>query len=175
MMKFIGNFKNWVKPEWIQELTENEGISSPRDLWKREGIHEEDLVTDDNGYSIHNVTQYVFKEADVSFRDELSRTLPHISHEGEVNWWFTKYLPGQYLPVHRDLGGQIGIDNSKIKRYWMPFTPYEVGHIYLYENSIIAPYEVGDLFEMPDPSAQHAAANLGVSVRIILNIGIDLI
>jgi hypothetical protein len=57
----------------------------------------------------------------------------------------------------------------------MPFTPYEVGHIYLYENSIIAPYEVGDLFEMPDPSAQHAAANLGVSVRIILNIGIDLI
>lgn len=173
MMKFIGNFKNWVKPEWVQELTENEGIPAPRDLWKYEFFHEEDLITN-RVYSMHEVTQYVFKEKNVSFRDELTQTMPHISREGEVSWWFTKYLPGQYLPVHRDLGGGIGVANDKIKRYWMAFTPYEVGHIYLYENSIIAPYEVGDLFEMPDPSAQHGAANLGVKVRIILNIVVEL-
>jgi hypothetical protein len=174
-MKYIGNFKDWIKQEWVKELTENQGIASPRDLWKREAIHEEDLVTDSKGHSIHNVTQYVFREEDVSFRDELTKTLPHVSRQGEVNWWFTKYLPGQYLPVHRDLGGQIGVDNSKVKRYWMPFTPYEVGHIYLYENTIIAPYQVGDLYEMPDPSAQHGAANLGETVRIILNVGVDLV
>ena len=175
MMKYIGNFKEWVKPEWVRELTDNEGIAAPGDLWKREGIHEEDLVCDNNGYSIHSVTHYVFKETDVSFRDELTSTLPYISRGGEINWWFTKYLLGQYLPVHRDLGGRIGVDNDKIKRYWMPFTPYEVGHIYLYENSIIAPYQVGDLYEMPDPSAQHGAANLGANIRIILNIGVDLV
>lgn len=170
-MIFIGNYKNWIKDSWVKELLTKEGIASPRDLWLKEEQHAEDKVSESKGYSLDSFLHYTFREEDVSFRSEIDQTLPYVP-KGDLNWWFTKYLPGQYLPVHRDLGGQIGIDNKNIERYWMPFTPYEVGHIYLYENSIIAPYEVGDLYLMPDPDAQHGAANLGCTPRIILNIGV---
>lgn len=170
-MKYIGNYKDWIKQSWIDELSANTGIAAPRDLWKKEKQHAEDLVTRDSGYSLDSVCHYVFREEDVSFRKDLTDTLPYVP-SGDLNWWFTKYLLGHYLPAHRDLGGELGRSNDRIERYWMPFTPYEVGHIYLYENSIIAPYEVGDLYQMPDPSAQHGAANLGQNVRIILNIGV---
>jgi hypothetical protein len=170
-MKYIGNYKDWIKTSWVEELLENQGVAAPRDLWLKEGKHDEDYVSESKGYPLDSVTHYVFREEDVSFREELTNTLPYVS-DGDLNWWFTKYFPGQFLPVHRDLNGMIGIDNPNIERYWMPFTEYEVGHIYLYEHSIIAPYEVGDLYLMPDPSARHGAVNLGSTIRIILNIGV---
>ena len=30
-MKYLGNYKNWIKPEWISELISNQGTARPCD------------------------------------------------------------------------------------------------------------------------------------------------
>ena len=31
-MKFIGNYKEWIKPEWIEMILSTEGYVAPRDV-----------------------------------------------------------------------------------------------------------------------------------------------
>ena len=43
----------------------------------------------------------------------------------------------------------------------MPLTNYEIGHIFIYEEQMIAPFNAGDLFEF-EHNAPYASINLGV-------------
>ena len=43
----------------------------------------------------------------------------------------------------------------------MPLTNYEMGHLFIYEDQMIAPFNSGDLFEF-EHNAPYASVNLGI-------------
>lgn len=163
-MILLGNYKDWIKPEWLDEILSTDGIAAPRDLLKKENMHSEDLRVKDAGYSIDKVYYNLFESDKVNFKLDI----PGIN-KGKVKWWITRMSPGQMMPVHVD--PRIGTVEN-VKRYWMPWTDWEQGHIFVYEDKVISNYRAGDLFLMPDSMAVHGAANVGLTTRITLNIGV---
>lgn len=163
-MILIGNYKDWIDQRWIEEILSTDGIAAPRDLLKKENPHSEDLKVRDAGYSMDRVYYHLFESDKVSFK----LNIPGVS-KGKLMWWITRMSPGQLMPVHVD--PRIGIVD-RVKRYWMPWTDWEPGHVFVYEDQVITNYRAGDLFLMTDPMAIHGAANVGLTTRITLNIGV---
>ena len=165
-MKYIGNFSDWIKEEWVDEILNGQGLAAPRDMFAKEKqeLHKEDIRVKEAGYDMSAFYYTLFEQQHVSFNLDI----PGVP-KGEIRWWITKMVPGQFMPVHQD----PRITTVKnIERYWMPWTDWECGHIFLYEDSITTRYHRGDLFLMTDPNALHGAANIGTKPRITLNIGI---
>jgi hypothetical protein len=163
-MEFIGNYKDWLKQEWVEEIMKSNGIAAPRDLLKGQDLHSEDKRVKDAGYNINEFYYSLFEKDNLSF----SLNVPGLPL-GEVRWWITKMMPGQFMPVHTD--PRIGIIEN-IERYWMPWTDWTNGHVFVYKDTVVSNYKAGDLYMMEDPEALHGAANVGLIPRITLNIGI---
>ena len=163
-MEYIGNFKDWLNPEWIEEILAGNGKCSPRDLLLTEEPHSEDIRVKKAGYSMSAFYYSLFESDDVSF--ELA--IPGIP-SGNVRWWITKMTPGQFMPMHRD-PRITKIDN--IERFWMPWTNWDYGHVFAYKDTVVSNYNAGDLYKMTDADALHGSANIGLTSRITLNIGV---
>lgn len=169
-LKFICNVRNWLKQSWIDEVSATTGFRAPVDLFKKEKqeLHEEDIRAKNSGYSLDAFYYTLIEKPHLNFEIP---NIPGISN-GEVHWWITKMVPGQFMPVHRD----PRITTKKnIERYWMPWTDWECGHIFSYEDTVVGGYRKGDLFLMENPDALHGAANIGLTPRITLNIGVERI
>jgi hypothetical protein len=52
----------------------------------------------------------------------------------------------------------------------MPLTDYQPGHIFIYRNTFINNYKAGDLYKYDISTEIHGAANIGHTVRIILQV-----
>lgn len=167
-LKFICNVGDWLKEDWITEALICEGSRAPVDLFQKEKqeLHKEDLKAIESGYSLDAFYYTLIEKQHLKFNMPQIPGLP----DGEVHWWLTKMSPGQFMPVHRD----PRITTIKnIERYWMPWTDWDYGHIFCYENTVVTDYRRGDLFLMEDPDAMHGAANIGSTMRITLNIGVE--
>lgn len=167
-LKLICNVRDWLKQSWIDEALVVPGLRSPIDLFQKEKqvLHGEDIKAKNSGYLLDAFYYTLIEKRHLSF--DLSE-IPDIC-EGKVHWWITRMAPGQFMPVHRD--PRITTLNN-IQRYWMPWTDWECGHIFCYEDTVVGEYQKGDLFLMENPDALHGAANIGLTSRISLNIGVE--
>jgi len=169
-LKLICNVEDWLKQSWIDEALAATGSRAPMDLFQKEKqeLHEEDIKAKNSGYLLDAFYYTLIEKQHLSF--DLSE-IPGMC-EGKVHWWITRMVPGQFMPVHRD----PRITTKKnIKRYWMPWTDWECGHIFCYEDTVVSGYRKGDLFLMENPDALHGAANIGLTPRITFNCGVEKI
>ena len=163
-MKFLGNFKHWIRPDWLEFVLNNRGMGRPRDGKKPDSLEEELEYTKarNAGYKDDSVYFWMFDKTTVDF----SIPQPPFIHN-EFHWWITKMLPGNFMPIHIDPHTLI---EKNSERFWIPLQDYEPGHIFLYENQIITDYKAGDVWKYENSSALHGAANIGYTPRIILQI-----
>jgi hypothetical protein len=163
-MNYIGNFKDWIQPHWLEFALNNQGIGRPRD-GKKSNSAEEELEyrkARAAGYKDDAVYFWMFDKNIVDF---FIPQPPFI--DKEFHWWITKMLPGNFMPIHID---PHTLTEKNSQRFWIPLQDYEPGHIFLYENQVITDYKAGDVWKYNDSSALHGAANIGHTPRIVLQI-----
>lgn len=158
-MKYIGNFKNWINSSWRQEILSIEGQARPRDWPPINAVESAEYRKyQEAGYDLSAVNWWVYEEKDLSFKI----TPPWCTKE--IHWWFTKLLPGQYMPMHVD----PHVASKPCKRYWMPFQDYCPGHIFVYGNNMINNYREGDVYMFDQEFDIHGSANIGHVPRVML-------
>ena len=135
-MRILDNFKDWINPEWIKHCTDKHGL-------KQNGNKGE------QHFAFEGFTWELYDRHNTDF--QVAPPFDFGTHNWE--WWIKKLLPGDGFPVV--------ILTETTRRLWMPLTDYEMGHIFIYEEQMIAPFSSGDLFEF-EHNAPYAAVNLGV-------------
>ena len=94
-MKYIGNFENWIKPEWIEYMLANNG--TPRPSGGRNPESEEFKQATAAGYDLSQTYWYIYEPDTFPFE-----VTPPVEIEGKFLWWFIKMLPGNIMPMHQD-------------------------------------------------------------------------
>ena len=160
-MIFLGNHRSWINQDWINEVTSRTGYARPKD-WQPAYLHE--TIEYDKakaaGYNLSDIHFWLFDKTNTSF----DLTPPWVT--GEYHWWITKMNPGQFTPMHRD-PHTVG---RPCKRYWMPLLDYAPGHIFVYKDSTFLNYSAGDVYSYEDSTDMHGAANIGHTVRLVLQV-----
>lgn len=157
-MKYIGNFNEWIKPEFIDYMMNNDGTSRPSAGGNPDS--EEFRKAKEHGYDLSQTYWYIYEPNTFPFKVELP-----FSSELDFIWWGIKMKPGNFMPVHRDPHTY----NEKYKnltRYWMALQDWEPGHIFMYEDQTLVNYKKGDVYSYPDPQAIHCACNIGNTPRL---------
>lgn len=158
-MKFIGNYDSWIDPQWKEKILSTEGQARPRD-WPPESAVEsaEYNKYEIAGYDLNAVNWWVYEKKDLG----IDITPPWCGKD--IHWWFTKLLPGQFMPMHTDPHAH----DRPCKRYWMPLQNYTPGHVFIYKDKMIKDYVAGDVYEFEDSTDIHGASNIAHSPRIML-------
>ena len=52
----------------------------------------------------------------------------------------------------------------------LPFTDWEPGHVFMYENTVLTDYRAGDMYKFENPMALHGSCNIGTKPRIVLQV-----
>jgi hypothetical protein len=177
-MKFIGNHSNWLKPEWVKYVLENDGKEMPKWEFQENGILDAIARGDraefcefqkkyeEVGYRHDSLLYYVFEQDNFPFELTLPPFVDLKPNQGAY-WNLFKYKPGHLLPIHSD---RIPKFEKNCVRYWMSWLDWQDGHILVYENTMVADYKAGDTFVFPDPFGVHGAANIGLTTRISFQI-----
>jgi len=159
-VKYIGNFAEFIKDEWITEVLSGRGKARPKD-WPPAYTQEsnEYKKARDAGYDLEGIHWYVFDSGeDLSFQIEF----PFLKNEN--HWWITKLYPGQYMPMHSD----PHVYEQDGTRYWIPLQDYHPGHVFIYNDTLMTDYKKGDVFVFYDSYDIHGAANIGHIPRLSL-------
>lgn len=168
-MKYIGNYNHWIKDEWINYITNNDGANIPRDYPSEERNSEGALKPFSNtGWSPTCVCCITYDKNNLPFKIELPTKFDDYDFDGcESEWWFVKFPCGMGQPIHQDYDKNP--EAVELKRLWMPLQDYELGHIFIYEDTLITGYKKGDVYMYDDKDAWHTAGNLGYHLRISIN------
>ena len=160
-MRYQGNYKDWVNPLWEHLVLTRTGQARPRD-WPADTAAEANEYKryKEAGYDLTAVNWWVYEERDLN----ISIAPPWTT--GEVHWWITKLLPGQYMPMHTD----PHTHGRSCKRFWVPLQDYHPGHIFMYRDQVMTNYKAGDVYTYIDPTDLHGAANIGHIPRIVLQV-----
>jgi hypothetical protein len=172
MLIHRGNHKDWIDPAWIEWLLTHSGTLLPKDRLENGTL--DSLIHDMGGeefswftkygYDPHSTFCSQFKWSDPPEKFPFKLEFSFI--EGVVKRWVIfKYTPGQFVPMH--------VDDKRFpgeRRFIMPLTPWEPGHIMINNNEYIKDYQVGDLLEFDDAEIEHGAANIGKNTRLLLSI-----
>lgn len=165
-MKFITNLADKIDPKWLEEVLSKNGMFRPRDGAKPNTteMHDEYDKARAAGYSDTGTYFQMFDKTNCSF------DIPEFHTCGrKMHWWIIKMMPGDFMPMHIDPHTHYEKNSS---RFWMPLIDWEMGHIFVYEDQVIANYKAGDLWEYTDAQALHGAANIGLVPRVILQISL---
>jgi len=103
---------------------------------------------------------WYFKHTDVPFD-----IVPPWLTSDDYYWWLVKMHPSQYMNMHEDPDVE-----KNVIRYWMPWTDYEPGHVFIIDNELITDYKAGDVFAYKRPQAYHGSANIGYTTRYVLQV-----
>jgi hypothetical protein len=173
-MKYVGNFRHLIKDEWIEEVMKAPGKLVPKDYFPEGATkyidanlgdaeyNEDEARWFESGYKVSDTFFSVIYDCDLNFKIDL----PFASSNAHL--WFTRMEPGQFIPIHVDRGRSNAGDN--LKGYWMAWTDWEPGHVFMYEDEAISGYKVGDVYIYEDPRAIHCAVNIGMNTRLALQI-----
>lgn len=163
-MKLLGNYADWINPRWIDFVKQNRGTARPQDggVPKGEVGAKEWQKVKDAGYSDNDIYFYMFDKSNTDF-DIVN--LPWTNKN--FHWWIIKMLPGNFMPVHVD-PHTLREDNSE--RFWIPLQNWDIGHIFVYENTVAVDYKKGDVWQYSNAAAQHGAANIGYTTRLVLQV-----
>jgi hypothetical protein len=159
-MKYIGNFKDWIKNEYVEYLLTNDVTQRPNTHGENPDS-EEFRIAAEVGYDLSKTWWYHYCEKNTPF----DITAP-IETDKKIMWWFIKMNPGNYMPVHRDPHVTQNSNFSNCTRFWMPLQDYQPGHIFVYKNIFMTDYKAGDLWAYTDPSEIHGACNISYSPRL---------
>ena len=165
-MKLIGNFKNWIQEEWIEEILSSRGDGRPAEGQKPNSpeMELEYLKAKQAGYKDDEIYFWMFDKNNTSF--DIPRP-PWIAENKKFHWWITKMLPGQFMPMHVD-PHTLYEDNSE--RYWVPLQDWQEGHVFMYKDIVITSYKKGDVWMYENSNAVHGAANIGHVPRLVLQV-----
>lgn len=158
-MIFMGNYADWLKPEWIDYLLNNSGFPRPGTKKLENSFEEQqNSYVNNNGYE---ETVYWYKFTPENFPFELTPPF------GQAKlWWFVKLLPGNLIPLHTDQDEETG---NRTTLYWMSLTDYEPGHLFVCKDQLHTGYKKGDLFKLEHANDLHGSCNIGFTPRIIFN------
>lgn len=181
-MKLVGNFRDWLKDEWLDYVYNNEGLPQPKfefesndilgavERGDRAEFCEYQKRYTESGYDLKSLMYYIFDSSNFPFDIGVPPWIEEFNKETKGMYYnLFKYQPGHLLPMHSDRTTKF---EKNCKRYWMSWKDYEDGHILIYDNELISPYKAGDVFEFTDPFAPHGAANIGLSTRITFQVTI---
>jgi hypothetical protein len=158
-MNFLGNYKDWIKPELIEYLLSNDGVRRP-DAGENPDCEEFKLAPS-VGYDLSKTWWHFYNEKSFPFEIQLP-----FETDQKFTWWFIKMMPGHYMPMHRDPHVTKDSDKSNCSRYWMPLQDYSPGHVFIYDDEMITRYTAGDLWKYTDANAIHGACNIGYLPRL---------
>lgn len=158
-MKYIGNYAHWVDPLWEHLILTRTGQARPRDWPPASAVESAEYSKYQTaGYDLNAVNWWVYEEKDLAIDIVTPWT------QGSIHWWFTKMMPGQFMPMHTDPHAH----GRSCNRYWMPLQDYEPGHVFIYGDEMVSGYKAGDVFMFNDERDQHGAANIGHTPRLML-------
>lgn len=156
-MKYIGNYSNWIRPEWVDYLLTHNGTPRPSTASENPDTEEFRIATQ-VGYDLSQTWWYHYSEKSCPLE-----LIPPIPVDNDYMWWFIKLLPGGMMPVHRD---PHVLEKHNVTRYWMPLQDYTPGHMFVYNNLFMTDYKAGDLWCYTDANEIHGCANIGYTPRL---------
>jgi hypothetical protein len=174
-MKLLANYKDWIKPEWVEEALALEGYKVPHDFFKdnkltleeQAGLREAMDPSEREIYDVYGTEGVFFHLLESSlFSFEVDHP-PWIATGETFCWEVIKMYTGEFIPVHRDI---LKHQDPKSKRFWVPMLDWKEGHIFMYEDLYVHNYKAGDVFLYDDPRALHSAINIGTDVRLIMQV-----
>ena len=84
-----------------------------------------------------------------------------------------EYTPGNGIPLHTDsfnaFKNKYGQDDRRITRYFVAVSPWDWGHILQVHDKVIANWEVGDSYEIPE-GIYHLSCNFGIAPKYSLTV-----
>ena len=164
-MRFVGNYKDYINQEWIDYISTARGTAGPAERKVSEHPEEdaEFQKLKNAGYDSDAIYHYTFIPDIVPF------TLPQppFAPTSNFKWWFSKMLPGNFMPMHID-AHVYHLPNSR--RFWIPLQDWKPGHIFMYEDRVITNYKAGDVWVYDDTQALHGVANIGYEHRLVLQV-----
>jgi len=168
-MKYIGNYEHWIKQEWVDYMSENDGFLYPKELGERVKESSIQASLGDSEWDMSCICCVSWEPSNFPFTVD---SLPMDTTGWDYEWWFLKLKPGMGQPWHRDY--PVNEKYKETKRYWMPLQDYEGGHLFIYEDvdntvKVLTDYKKGDLYEYIDDDIFHTAASLGKRKRLTLN------
>jgi hypothetical protein len=152
-MKYKGNYKSWIDPQWIDHMSCNSGIVCPDQL-----VGEQLELEKYQHFSHARWRVYNHTNTDLYLE-------PPLELNQSWHWWMVRQDSGDSMPVHRDPHAVL---EKNVRRFWMPLQDYVRGHVFVYEDSMIVNYTAGDLYEFNNEDAEHFSANLGFEPRYTL-------
>lgn len=163
-MYFLGNYKDWINPNWIDYIMASRGYGRPLEGPRPDSLEMEQEYAKARaaGYKDTDIYFWMFDKDNVNFE---ILTPPFVN--SNYHWWITKMMPGNFMPMHIDPHTMI---EKNSKRYWMPFQDWQDGHIFMYKDQVITNYKAGDVFCYQDSNAIHGAVNIGYTPRIVLQV-----
>lgn len=171
-MKYIGNYAHWLDPQWRATVLTTVGQAMPRNkhiLTKEQFGDAANSVQHDQyemykaaGYAMDAVNWWIYEKEDIDLGE---LTVPW-SSGNEIHYWFSKILPGQFMPMHRD----PHVYERTCRRYWIATQDYEPGHIFVYKDEMVKDYKTGDVYEFENENDLHGCANISFSPRVIMQI-----
>ena len=179
-MKFIGNYAEWLKPEWVEYVLNNDGHEMPKyefqendllgsiERGERAEFCEFQKKYEAVGFKHDSLLYYLFDENNFPFEVTLPPFIQLKEGQGYC-WNLFKYKPGNLLPVHSD---RVTKFEKNCERYWMSWQDWQDGHILIYEDTMIAPYKAADTYRFTNPFGTHGAANIGLTPRITFQVTI---
>ncbi len=159
-LRYVGNFKDWIRPEWVEFFMTEQGQPRPPSIPIDEYHTRVYQKARDSGYDMNAVHFWYFKHTDAPFE-----IIPPWLTSKEYYWWMVKMLPAQYMNMHEDPDVE-----KKVIRYWMPWTDYEPGHVFIINNELVTDYKAGDVFAYVEQNAYHGSANIGYTTRLVLQV-----
>jgi hypothetical protein len=157
-MLFVGNYKDWIKPEWIEFLLANDGTKRPSGGENPDC--EEFRMATSVGYDMTKTYWHHYTGAKFPFE-----IAPPFTTDKKYMWWFIKMTPGQFMPMHRDPHiTQDGFTNCT--RYWVALQDYDPGHIFIQGTQVLVNYKAGDIWSYDDANEIHGACNIGFTTRL---------
>jgi hypothetical protein len=169
-MKYIGNCKEWIQPEWIDRILNTDGDVSPLhqphnqigELPEQKELYANFCRA---GYDKRNF--YVNMYSGGKTKDVLDFNVQPpdlIDMTGKVwHWWFIKTMPGQLSHWHFD---PHTVFCKNAERYCIALHDYEPGQIFTWEGGHLhTNFVAGDVFKFDYPHIMHGTANISMSPR----------
>lgn len=169
-MIYLANLSEWITPEIMNHIESHTGDTTPvwqPDRWKGHPMLDEARERARWGYSqrTHDFQQFNPKSADMQ---DFKFNLPEIPGDNRSKlWWFVKLLPGQMQAMHFD---PHLIETPNPERYTIFLQDFQPGHIFVWDNKMIADYKAGDLYKWEDPMCYHGCVNIGYETRYTFQI-----
>ena len=169
-MNYLGNFNSWITPELMNHLKTHDGDLTP--VWQPERWSGHPVLEEfkEKARPVYSENTPVFHQFNSRSKDmeNFSIVLPELPETRKhCHWWLVKLLPGEMQAMHVD-PHLLEVKNPI--RYTMFLEDFKLGHIFVYDKTILTNYKAGDVYEWSEPMCLHGCINIGSEDRYTLQI-----